>query len=118
VSLVARELESHNIATVIIGSALDIVRTCGVPRFLFTDFPLGNPAGPPYKPDLQLQIVDEAIHLLKIAQTPRTIERSSVRWTGEPDWRPHYNRVSPENQAELRALGEARRRQQKAKKVT
>ena len=39
-SLVARYLEAHGMPTVIIGSALDIVERCGVPRFLFVDFPL------------------------------------------------------------------------------
>jgi len=39
VSLVARYLEANGLPTVIVGSALDIVEHCGVPRFLFTDFP-------------------------------------------------------------------------------
>ena len=41
-SLVARHLESSGISTVVIGSARDIVEECGVPRFLFVDFPLGK----------------------------------------------------------------------------
>ena len=36
-SLVARILEEAGIPTVILGSAIDIVEHCGVPRFLFTD---------------------------------------------------------------------------------
>ena len=49
-SLVARHLEANGLPTVIIGSALDVVEHCGVPRFLFTDFPLGNPCGHPWQP--------------------------------------------------------------------
>ncbi len=30
------------------GCAKDIVEYVGVPRFLFSDFPLGNPAGKPH----------------------------------------------------------------------
>ncbi|MFP5405724.1 MAG: glycine reductase, partial [Gammaproteobacteria bacterium] len=45
VSLVARHLESNGIATVIMGCAKDIVEHCGVPRLMFSDFPLGNAAG-------------------------------------------------------------------------
>ena len=37
VGLVARHLEANGIATVVIGSAVDIVERCGVPRFIFTD---------------------------------------------------------------------------------
>ncbi len=115
-SLVARELEGHNIPTVIIGSALDIVEHCGVPRFLFTDFPLGNPAGPPYEVDLQLRIAREAIILLSSAKGPRTTVAANVPWTGDPNWRPRYGRVSKANRIELAALGEARRQQQLAAK--
>ena len=42
ISLHARYLEAHGIPTVVMGCAKDIVEHCGVPRFLFSDFPLGN----------------------------------------------------------------------------
>jgi hypothetical protein len=110
--LVARELEAHNIPTVVIGSAKDIVEYCGVPRFLFSDFPLGNPAGPPYAPDLQFQTLRQAVGLLETATKARTTVTSSVSWTGDADWRPVYNRITPENRIQLAARGEARRREQ------
>ena len=50
-SLVARHLESHGIPTVVLGAARDIVEECGVARFVFTDFPLGNPCGRPHDPE-------------------------------------------------------------------
>ena len=53
-SLVARHLEANGLPTVIVGSALDVVEYCGVPRFLFTDFPLGNPCGLPWNRDHRL----------------------------------------------------------------
>ena len=48
VSLAARALEESGIATVVMGCAKDIVEHVGVPRFLFSDFPLGNAAGRPH----------------------------------------------------------------------
>src|SRR5690242_2425762 len=42
VGLAARALESEGIPAVVMGSAKDIVEYVGVPRFLFSDFPLGN----------------------------------------------------------------------------
>ena len=60
-SLVARHLEANGLPTVIIGSARDVVEHCGVPRFVFTDFPLGNPCGPPYRRDIQRTVVAMAI---------------------------------------------------------
>ena len=40
------------IATVVMGCAKDIVEYVGVPRLLFSDFPLGNPAGRPKDKDV------------------------------------------------------------------
>ena len=51
VSLAARMLEENGIATVVMGCAKDIVEHVGAPRFLFSDFPLGNAAGRPHDPD-------------------------------------------------------------------
>ena len=59
-SLVARHLESEGIRTVVIGSARDIVEECGVPRFLFVDFPLGNPCGKPWDFPMQQALIGEA----------------------------------------------------------
>ena len=75
-SLVARHLEANGLPTVIIGSALDVVEHCGVPRFVFTDFPLGNPCGPPYRRDIQRTVVAMALDLLSSATEPPHTNRS------------------------------------------
>lgn len=98
--------------TIIVGSALDIVEHCGVPRFLFTDFPLGNPCGPPWRRDLQRTIIGQAIDLLEMAETPRATRHSGVRWPSDDDWRPRYGRVKREDVERLKGLGEERRRKQ------
>ena len=117
-SLVARHLEDNGIPTVIAGSALDIVEHCGVPRFLFTDFPLGNPCGPPGRRDLQKAIVRQAIGLLATAERPRTTLRAPFDWTEEgASWRPRYGRVDPAERERLLALGEERRRRWATRKT-
>ena len=78
-SLVARHLEANGIPTVIIGSALDVVEYCGVPRFLFTDFPLGNPCGHPYDRDMQEAIVRQAIAISTAASTSTPIIIAMLR---------------------------------------
>ena len=109
VSLVARYLEANGIPTVMIGSALDIVEHCGTPRFVFSDFPLGNPCGHPWNPDMQTRTVEIALRLLESAAAPRTTLRSPFAWKPDPGWRERYNRVRPEDRERLLALGEARR---------
>lgn len=110
-SLVARHLEANGIPTVVIGSARDIVEHCGVARFLFTDFPLGNPCGHPWRRDMQKAIVAQALGLLASAECPRTTVTAPYRWKDEDrDWRARYDRVDPADRERLLALGEERRR--------
>lgn len=116
VSLIARHLEQNGIPTVVVGSARDIVEHVAVPRFVFTDFPLGNPAGLPWKADMQKAIVAQALDLLETATAPRTTMAAPFAWNGDPGWRAVYNRVTPENAAYLRQKGEERRRKMLAKK--
>ena len=74
--LVARHLEANGIPTVVIGSARDIVEECGVARFLFTDFPLGNPCGRPWDREMQCDIVARSLSLFETASAPRTTVRA------------------------------------------
>lgn len=115
VSLVARHLEQNGIPTVVVGSARDIVEYCGVPRFVFTDFPLGNPSGLPGQADMQTAIMGMALDLLATATVPRTTLVAPFAWNGRPDWRAVYNRVTPENAEHLRAVGDERRRRMAAR---
>ena len=114
-SLVARHLEANGLPTVVIGSALDIVEYCGVPRFVFTDFPLGNPCGPPDRRDLQRAIVSRALDVLEHATVPRTTVRLPFEWH-DPAWRGRYGRVDPAERARLLKAGEERRAQAAARK--
>ena len=113
ISLVARHLEANGIPTVIIGSALDVVEHCGVPRFYFTDFPLGNPCGHPYAPDMQREIVRSALQLFETATAPRTTVKAPFAWKEDGAiWRARYGRVTPENRERLLKLGDERRARQ------
>ena len=107
--LVARHLEANGIPTVILGSALDVVEHCGVPRFVFTDFPLGNPCGKPYYSDMQRNIVAASIELFESAKNPRTTVPMSYSWSDDQAWRDRYLDVRPEDVAELAARGAERR---------
>lgn len=109
VSLTARHLEAAGIPTVILGSALDVVEHCGVPRFLFTDFPLGNPCGKPFDGSMQEAIAVQGIDLLEHSERPRTTERTPFRWSDDESWRDRYMEIRPEDLAELARRGEARR---------
>jgi hypothetical protein len=117
VSLVSRHLEANGIPTVVIGSARDIVEECGVARFLFSDFPLGNPCGRPYDVAMQHAIVGFALDLLESARLPRTTVQTPLRWGDEESWRQRYARVAPEQAEGLRRAGEQRRAQQRAAKA-
>ncbi len=117
-SLVARYLEENGLPTVIVGSALDIVEHCGVPRFLFTDFPLGNPCGHPFRRDMQEAVVAQALGLLEIAQRPRTTAHAPFAWKDDPEWRARYGRVDPVDLERLSRQGAERRaKQERARRL-
>ena len=109
VSLVARHLETNGIPTVILGAARDIVTHCGVPRFAFLDFPLGNPCGKPYDRDMQAAVVAGAIDLFESASEPGTTLTLPHRWSDDESWRDGYFQVSEANIDALRRAGEERR---------
>ena len=104
-SLVARYLEAHGMPTVIIGSALDIVERCGVPRFLFVDFPLGNPCGKPWDKTMQQRIVRQGISLFDSIGAPQSTVFCEERW-GDDDWRDRYMEINDRNRDELARKGE------------
>ena len=87
VSLVSRHLEASGIPTVVIGAARDIVEECGVARFLFSDFPLGNPCGKPYDVAMQRTIIGMALDLLESARLPRTTVQTPFQWSDDETWK-------------------------------
>jgi hypothetical protein len=108
VSLVARHLEQSGIPTLVIGSAHDIVAEAGVARFLFVDFPLGNPCGPPDDPNTQRSIIELALRVADGAIAARTVVQAPVSWPSQ-GWRDNYMRVGDDNRDALRKEGNARR---------
>ena len=115
-SLVARALEAAGIASVVIGSARDIVEHCGVPRYLFTDFPLGNPCGRPYDETSQHAIMTEAMALLNETKQPGKTVVTPFVWDAAGQWKDNYMHVGPDNIAALRAAGDRRKAAQAAAK--
>jgi hypothetical protein len=104
-ALVARALEAAGIATVLMGAAQDIVERCGVPRFVFSDVPLGNAAALPHDPASRDATLELALRLLERAWAPRTTVRNPLRWNGRSDWRRRVldvGSLTPEAIARLR----------------
>jgi hypothetical protein len=93
------------------GSARDIVEECGVARFVFTDFPLGNPCGKPWDVEMQRKILGTALDILGRAWMPRTTVQKPFRW-GNDEWRDAFMRVDASNREKLIKEGEERRRRQ------
>ena len=105
-SLIARHLEANGIPTVIMGCAKDIVEEAGVPRFLWSDFPLGNSCGRPGDVESQRQTLELALRVLETATAPRTTVRSPLRWSDDPSWKDDFSNadlLTPEEIARRRA---------------
>lgn len=119
VSLVARLLEASGIATVVMGCARDIVEHVGVPRLLFSDFPLGNAAGRPRDLASQDTTLALALALLESAPAARTTLRSPLRWSASAEWKLDYcniARLAPDEIARRRAAFDAAKAQARARR--
>jgi hypothetical protein len=88
--LIARHLEANGVSTVVMGCAKDIVEHAAVPRFLFSDFPLGNSAGKPHDTGSQDQTLELALRILESAPGPRTTMQSPIRWSESAEWKLDY----------------------------
>ncbi len=111
ISLAARHLEANGLPTVVMGCAKDIVEHVGVPRFLFSDFPLGNGAGRPHDHASQRQTLQLALGLLESATGPRTTGQSPLVWPGDPSWKLDFSNASQmtaEQRADARRAFDAR----------
>jgi hypothetical protein len=95
-------LEENGIATVVMGCAKDIVEFVGVPRFLFSDFPLGNSAGRPRDPQSQALTLELALRLLESAPSARTTVQSPLRWSEDSSWKLDYSNIERLSSQEIR----------------
>jgi hypothetical protein len=68
-------------------SALDITQAVNPPRAVFVNYPLGHETGKPYQPDLQCQIVRDALEAFETISRPGTIVELPYVWdTNDRQW--------------------------------
>ncbi|PPQ34684.1 glycine/sarcosine/betaine reductase selenoprotein B family protein [Rhodopila globiformis] len=100
-ALTARHLEANGIPTVLMGCARDIVEHAAAPRFLFSDFPLGNSAGKPHDVASQDRTLALALDLLEAAPGPQTTMQSPLRWNEDGRWKLDYLNLEQLGEEEL-----------------
>lgn len=86
------------------GCARDIVESAGVPRFLWSDFPLGNSAGKPSDAVSQKETLALALSLFESAAAPRTTLVSPQRWSEDEDWKQDFMNVERLGEAQIERL--------------
>lgn len=109
VSLIARYLEAHDIATVVMGCARDIVEFANPPRFFWSDFPLGHSAGKPHDPASQDATLRGALALFDSAGPGDSTAVSPQRWASSDSWKQDFmdvSHLSADDIAKLRAAHE------------
>ena len=85
-SLVARVLEAGGISTVTYTNARDIAASAGIPRQIFLNYPLGNPAGRPHDPENQRSVLAAGLKLLEDADRPGIIIDLPYSWSDSHEW--------------------------------
>lgn len=86
VGLIARQVEATGISTLCMGSALDILKAGNPPRAAFLDYPLGHTTGKPNQPELQREILVQALEGFTSLTVPGSIKTLPFRWDDE-DWK-------------------------------
>ena len=91
------------------GCARDIVENVGVPRFWWSDFPLGHSAGKPHDPASQTATLEGALGLLDSCAEPRSTVTSPQVWSGNESWKKDFmdtSALDADTLAKMRAAHE------------
>lgn len=96
------------------GCARDIVEHAGVPRFYFSDFPLGHSAGKPHDEESQMRTLAGALSLLETATQPRTTLESPQVWSEDASWKNDFLNIERLSTMEINALREDYKKQRAA----
>lgn len=67
-------------------SALDIMQAANPPRIAFLDYPLGHTTGKPNEPELQREILTQALAGVASMSSPGTIALP-FKWTEDEAWK-------------------------------
>lgn len=113
VGLIARHAEAAGISTLCMTSALDITRAVNPPRAAFLDYPLGHTTGKPFEPDLQRDILLQALEAFASLTTPGCVKMLPFRWSEDEAWketaqrgpddrRPRYDTPQYQNEEDSR----------------
>ena len=89
--LVARSLEAHGIATVVLSMMPEFNREIGIPRVAAIEHPFGRIVGEVDDVDGQKQVLKAALSVLETAEMPGQVEHLPFIWHEEPkatDWHP------------------------------
>ena len=76
----------------------------GVPRFWFSNFPLGHSAGKPFDTDSQQRTLQGALSLFDSATAPRTTVLSDQVWSEDAAWEKDFWDLSHLSEADLERL--------------
>ncbi len=86
------------------GCARDIVESAGVPRFPFSDFPLGNSAGRPFDEPSQTATLAQALDLFDSATEPRTTLVNPQDWDEDAFWQADFMNIEALSDAQIDKL--------------
>jgi len=87
VGLIARHAEAAGISTLCMSSALDITQAVNPPRAAFLDYPLGHTTGKPHAPELQREILVQALEGFTSLTTPGAVKILPFRWSEDDPWK-------------------------------
>jgi hypothetical protein len=86
--------------TIYLGSCRDMMELVKPPRAAFVNFPLGHQCGKLGEPELQTQILKDALSLFESAKSPGKIEDLEYTWDVPFTWQDYQKDISDMLEAE------------------
>jgi hypothetical protein len=83
--VLARLFEAAGMVTIMVTNMPYWAEKIGVPRALGVEMPFGHILGKPGAVDMQLEIIEEALDLLVVAERAGTVVHSEIRWPGSEE---------------------------------
>lgn len=80
-------------------SALSITRSVNPPRAAFVDYPLGHTTGKPHEPELQRNLLLDALRAFETLEEPGGVMSLPYAWAEDDAWKERGARPAPDSES-------------------
>jgi hypothetical protein len=95
VPVLARVIEAAGISTVLVTMVPDLAERIGVPRIVGVEFPFGHTLGHAGDHEEQMNVIRDALRVLRDASEPNTVVHLPYEWPDVERWKQEWHPKEP-----------------------